>query len=81
LNKKISFKNNFGINQTHLNAYKDYLKENALDNLKIGLQEKKNELKGDLDENIDETLFFYPLIGGINHLAYNIHTELNSQEA
>lgn len=81
LNKKISFKNNFGINQTHLNAYKDYLKENALDNLKIGLQEKKNEIKGDLDENIDETLFFYPLIGGINHLAYNIHTELNSQEA
>lgn len=81
LNKQISFNNNFGINQAHLNAYKDYLKENALDNLKIGLQEKKNELKGDLDENIDETLFFYPLIGGINHLAFNIHTELNSTEA
>lgn len=80
LNKIISFKNNFGINQTHLNSYKDYLKENALDNLKIGLQEKKKERKGDLDENIDETLFFYPLIGGINHLAYNIHKDLNSQK-
>jgi hypothetical protein len=79
LNKELSFKNNFGINQTHLEAYKECLKENALDNLKIALQEKKKELKGDLDENIDETLFFYPLIGGINHLAYNIHSELNSQ--
>lgn len=79
LNREISFKNNFGINQTHLEAYKECLKENALDNLKIALQEKKKELKGDLDENIDETLFFYPLIGGINHLAYNIHSELNSQ--
>ncbi len=79
LNKELSFKNNFGINQTHLEAYKECLKENALDNLKIALQEKKKELKGDLDENIEETLFFYPLIGGINHLAYNIHSELNSQ--
>ena len=79
LNKELSFKNNFGINQSHLEAYKECLKENALDNLKIALQEKKKELKGDLDENIEETLFFYPLIGGINHLAYNIYSELNSQ--
>lgn len=80
LNKKINFSNTFGINQKYLSSYTQYLKENALDNLKMGLQQKKSELKGDLEENIDETLFFYPLIGAINNLAFNIHTELNSQE-
>lgn len=78
LNKEFSFKNHFGINPSHLELYKEFLKENAMDDLKFGIQEKKKELEGDLDINLEETLFFYPLIGGLNHLAYKIHSELNS---
>jgi len=80
LNKIYSFKDNFGINPVHLQAYKEYLTDNALDDLKAGIEDKKKDLEGDLDINLEETLFFYPLIGGLNNLAYKIQTELNTQE-
>jgi len=80
LNKELSFKNYFGINPSHLETYKVFLKENALDDLKSGIQQKKKELEGDLEVDLEETLFFYPLIGGLNNLAYKIHSELNTQQ-
>lgn len=78
LNKELSFKNYFGINPSHLDTYRIFLKENALDDLKSGIAEKKKELDNDLEVNLEETLFFYPLIGGLNNLAYKIHSEINT---
>ncbi|RZJ70287.1 hypothetical protein [Flavobacterium sp.] len=80
LNKSYSFKDNFGINPVHLQTYKAYLTENALDDLKAGIEDKQKDLDNDLDVNLEETLFFYPLVGGLNHLAYKIQSELNTQE-
>lgn len=80
INKELSFKNYFGINPSHLETYRTFLKENALDDLKSGIEEKKKELEGDLDIDLEETLFFYPLIGGLNNLAYKIHSELNTSQ-
>lgn len=79
LNKTFSFKDNFGINPGNLESYRHYLKENTLDDLKSGIEKKKQELGRDVDVNLEETLFFYPLTGGLNNLAYKIHTELNTQ--
>lgn len=77
LNKTIPFKDYFGINPKNLDSYRNYLTENALDDLKLGIKEKVKELNGELDAEIDETLFFYPLIGALNHLAFKIQTDLN----
>jgi len=74
LNKVFSFKDNFGINPGQLESYKQYLKENTMDDLKSGIEQKKKDLDGDIDINLEETLFFYPLIGGLNNMAYKIHT-------
>ena len=77
LNKELSFKDYFEINPKSLKDYKKYLTENALDDLKQGLQERIKELDDELDVPIDETLFFYPLVGALNHLAFNIYEDLN----
>lgn len=77
LNKNLSFRDYFGINLKHLDSYRKYLTENASDYLKRGIQTKKKELNDVLDSELEETLFFYPLVGGLNHLAFKIQTELN----
>lgn len=45
-----------------------------IEDLKEGVARKKLELNSNLDEDLDETLFFYPLIGAINKLAFSIVT-------
>lgn len=77
LNKNLPFEDYFGINPKYLESYRKYLTENAMDDLKLGIKAKQKELNGKLDTEIEETLFFYPLIGALNHLAYKIQTELN----
>jgi hypothetical protein len=37
-----------------------------------GIRQKLAEVEGNADVEITETLFFYPLIGAINRLAYSI---------
>lgn len=77
LNKNLPFEDYFGINSKYLESYIKYLTENAMDDLKLGIKAKQKELNGKLDTKIEETLFFYPLVGALNHLAYKIQTELN----
>jgi len=77
LNNKFKFNDELGINPSHFDIYKNYLKEDIADNIKKGVDAKKDELKGNIDEELIETLFFYPLIGGLNNLAYKINQEIN----
>ncbi|WP_367752447.1 hypothetical protein [Flavobacterium sp. WC2430] len=81
LNKEFKFKDKFGINPSNLNDYLFMVKENSLDNLKLSINEKKKEIKNDLNIELEETLFFYPLIGALNNLAHKIQTELTNQES
>jgi hypothetical protein len=76
LNSKFKFNDELGINPSQFEDYKNYLKEDVVDNVKKGVDSKKAELKGSQDEELMETLFFYPLIGGLNNLAYKIHQNL-----
>ncbi len=79
LNKEFKYKENFGINPANMDSYKEFIKENAVDNLKLGIESKKQDLNTVLSDELDETLFFYPLSGALNNLAYKIETHLKNQ--
>ena len=40
--------------------------------LKTGIKNKLNEISNESDEEINETLFFYPLVGTLGELAYEL---------
>lgn len=68
LNNDLNFKNYFGINSNDFETYKKLLKQDIMKFLKSGISQKE---KANSDD-IDESLFFYPLVGALNNLAYKI---------
>lgn len=74
-NNSINYYNKFGINPGSFNSYKTYLKEDIKTYLIDGIDEKLKEIQDNTDVNIEETLFFYPLNGCLNKLAYNIYKD------
>ena len=76
-----NFSHHFGVNPTHLDDYRQWLKADLMEYLKSGHQMKLDELAGNQNVNVEETLFFYPLIGVLNRLAYKIATELTEVDA
>lgn len=74
-NIKFNFFENFGINPKNLEKYKLLLKENIANDLISGIKEKILEANDNIDINIEETLFFYPLKGSINRLANQIYND------
>lgn len=70
-NNQYNFYKNFGINQYVIENAKLYVREDLRTYLKDGIN---NKLKNIINKNedIEETLFFYPIIGVINKLAYKI---------
>jgi hypothetical protein len=77
LNDKFKFTDELEINPSNFENYKRYLKEDMIENLNKGIESKRLELKGNFDEDLRETLFFYPLLGGLNNLSYNLHCDNN----
>lgn len=75
IHSEFNFTDNFGINASNISYYKEILKEDLMQHLKSGIENKIDELKGNTDINIEESLFFYPLVGAINKLAYKIVTK------
>ncbi|RFS14948.1 hypothetical protein [Emticicia sp. C21] len=71
LNNDFSFKAKFNMNTGAIENYKKLLEKDMEQNVREGLKIKKDELDSQNDP-IEETLFFYPLIGALNHLAYEI---------
>ena len=72
LNKRISFKDKFGIENNIIKYTKEFLETKKVNSMKMGVQEKLKELENHSDEQIAETLFFYPLVGSLGELAYNL---------
>lgn len=74
LNKKMNFRNNFGFSVDEFKKHKKLLtdRDKVLEFIKIGVQHKIEQLNNQENEPIEETLFFYPLIGMLNLLAYEI---------
>lgn len=74
-NTKFNFYENFGINPKNLDKYKNLVKDNIANDLVSGMKEKISEANDNTDINIEETLFFYPLKGCINKLAFQIYND------
>lgn len=79
LHSEYNFTHHFGVNPAFMEEYKEYLQQDLMEFLKSGKQMKMNELAGNQDVSVEETLFFYPLVGALNRLAFKIATELNSE--
>ena len=71
-NTKFNYYQNFGINPKGLHEYKEQLKDKIKVDLISGIREKLSETNDNVDIDIEETLFFYPLVGAINRLANKI---------
>lgn len=78
LNNEFSFRNKLDLNPGLFSQYKIYLEEKTLDYLKTAVKEKHKELQDTDTITIEETLFFYPLKGALNNLAFKIHTDINN---
>ncbi len=72
LHKEINLKNKFDVSQTSLNVIDEVIENgnhDLMNYLMRGLGEKQKELDSDDVTAVEETLFFYPLIGLMNKLA------------
>jgi hypothetical protein len=72
-NNKFNYLDEFGISPSHFSKIKESLKEAVKRDLLSGISDKLKESKDNLTANIEETLFFYPLVGAINKLASELH--------
>src|SRR5690606_15075007 len=75
LNDDISFKDYFGIDNKTLKFTKQFLDDKKVNAMKMGIHNKITELENHREEEIAETLFFYPLVGSLGELAYNLVTK------
>lgn len=81
LNALYSFSDYFNVTAKSLEIFKDELSKHLRDYLEEGLEynKKLDEIATD-DKEIEETLFFYPLIGAINNLSTHLSqlTQVNN---
>jgi hypothetical protein len=81
LNAQFSFADYFNATAKSMEIFKDELSKHLRDYLEEGLEfnKKLDEIATD-DKEIEETLFFYPLIGAINNLSTHLSqlTQVNN---
>lgn len=75
LNRKFSFEKKFGINtQRSFPEYKRILLEHAQEDLAAVLDARKEE-RNDPEAELEDSIFFFPLAGGLNRLSYYISNQ------
>jgi hypothetical protein len=72
INDDYNFAKQFTLSSSTLDNLKGTINSEILKDLKIGLNAKKVELKNNPNSKVEETLFFYPLVGIINKQANKI---------
>ncbi|MET6989149.1 hypothetical protein [Sediminicola arcticus] len=75
LNKQLSFRDYFGIEKDIIDFSQTFLESKKVNSLKMGIKSKLAEIEHHEDEPISETLFFYPLVGCLGELAYELTTK------
>lgn len=81
LNQSFSFSDYFSVSEESLKIFKEEANKHLRDYLEEGLEyNKKLDNVGKDDKEIEESLFFYPLIGAINNLSSHLSqlTPINS---
>lgn len=76
IHREFNFQEHFGVNTRDLFTYKETLLLRNEDNMAHGLKDRK--LDSSDNDDIAESLFFYPLVGGIYSLTQKIAKELLS---
>ena len=71
MNKKFNFTDNFGVDSKSVRIVKDNCRRDLANYLKNGIASKLDDVD-DRDKEVDETLFFYPLIGVLNEIESEI---------
>ena len=74
--KQLNYYQNFGVSPGKLPLYREFLKEKLKNDLIDGIQNKLKEVDENININIEETLFFYPLTGCVNRLASRIYQDI-----
>jgi hypothetical protein len=74
-NNQFSYYQHFGISPKNFQQYKELLNSKLKNDLISGIEEKQAETQDDMGSNIKETLFFYPLVGALNRLAFKIFND------
>lgn len=73
LNAQYNFSDYFNVTEESLGIFKEELNKHLRDYLEEGLEyNKKLDEIGTDDKELEETLFFYPLIGAINNLSSHL---------
>ena len=73
INTQMNFNRYFGINTAKTDFYKQTLSQDLITYLLDGIDIKQQtDLAGDPNAALEETLFFYPLIGALNQMASKI---------
>ena len=70
LNKQFKFSDNFGVNTESIKIAKDVCGRDIEVFVRNGLEQRLKEIGA--DQPIEETMFFYPIIGIMNALADKI---------
>jgi hypothetical protein len=81
LNNQFNFNDYFNVSEKSMEVFKEELNKHLRDYLEEGLEfNKKLDNVGTEDKELEETLFFYPLIGAINNLSSHLSqlTPINS---
>lgn len=74
LNKSFSFYDNFDVDRSIINNVRNLCKRDIKTYLENGISIKKDAIALDgADEYLEETLFFYPLVGIINAIVRNVY--------
>lgn len=73
LNSKFNFNDHFNISDKSMEILKEELNKHLRDYLEEGLEfNRRMDEGGTVDKELEETLFFYPIIGTINNLATHL---------
>jgi hypothetical protein len=81
LNNQFNFNDYFNVSEKSMEIFKEELNKHLRDYLEEGLEfNKKLDNVGTEDKELEESLFFYPLIGAINNLSSHLSqlTPINS---
>ncbi len=71
LNRDFSFEDEFGVSPLAIRIAKENLPFQLKDYMAKAISLKSEGLD-DLDRNLEDTLFFYPIVGAINNLAFEL---------
>ena len=74
MNNLFNFDDNFGVEKKSLEIAKDICKKDIETYVRKGLAQCQEESDG--KENIEETLFFYPIKGVLHSLSQSIYESL-----